>query len=100
MGGIILGSGCPLVLHTGVTHKSEPPIDDAERLRRLHAVCRHDLLTLAGLNGSAVGRQALPLVLGSRVRRFARVMATFNRDIALRGLPKASRILCARYGAR
>jgi 1-acyl-sn-glycerol-3-phosphate acyltransferase len=83
-----------------VTHKSEPRIDDAERLRRLHVVCRDDLSRLAGLNGSAVGRQALQLVLGSRVQRFARAMATFNQDIALRGLPGASRTLCARYGAQ
>ena len=96
---VTLGSRSPLVLHTSVTQKSKPPIDDAERLRRLHAVCRRDLSTLAGVNGSALGRQALQLVLGSQVRRFARAMATFNRDIAVRGLPEASRTLCARYGA-
>jgi 1-acyl-sn-glycerol-3-phosphate acyltransferase len=87
------------MLHTDVTHQHEPVIDDAERLRRLQIVCQRDLSTLAGLHGSAVGRHALQLVLGSRVSKFARAMATFNRDIALRGLPAASCTLCAYYGA-
>ena len=88
------------MLHTGVTQKSKPLIDDAERSRRLLAVCRCDLSRLAGLQDSALGRQALQLVLGSRVRRFARAMATFNRDILRHGLPAASRTLCAHYGAQ
>jgi 1-acyl-sn-glycerol-3-phosphate acyltransferase len=88
------------MLHTSVSQTSEFILDDAERLRRLQAVCRRDLSILAGLDDSGVGRQALQLVLGSRVRRFARAMAAFNRDIARCGLPDASRTLCAYFGAR
>jgi len=89
------------MLHTGVTSENVPiVIDDADRLRLLHRVCQHDLSKLAGLSGSVVGSRALQLLLGSRVRRFARAMATFNTDIAREGVMVASRRLCARYGGQ
>ena len=96
-----LGTVAPGMLHTGVTSEYVPiVIDDAERLRLLRRVCQDDLSKLAGLNGSVVGSRALQLLLGSRVRRFARAMATFNSDIAQQGVKVASRRLCARYGGR
>ena len=89
------------MLHTGVVSEAAPPVydlDGAERLRRLEAVCRRDLSMLTGLDGSAVGRGLLDIVLGSRVRRFARSMATFNEDLDEYGLATAARTLCAHYG--
>jgi 1-acyl-sn-glycerol-3-phosphate acyltransferase len=80
--------------------ESVPIMDDAERLRRLLAVCRRDLTMLTGLDKSAVGRSVLGVLLESRVRRFARAMAAFNRGITSLGLAPAARRLCAYYGGR
>ena len=62
----------------GVTQLRVPIVDDAERFRRPHAVCRGDLAVLAGLDGSASGRQALELGVGSRARRIVPALATLN----------------------
>src|SRR3954447_13391574 len=91
------------MLHTGLFSEAAPPVydlDGAERLRRLEAVCRRDLSMLTGLDGTAIGRGVLDLVLGPRVRGFARAMATFNADLDQYGLATASRTVCARYGGQ
>lgn len=75
------------------------PADDPEYVRSFHEVCRQDLVRLAGLNGPAVGRRLLELVLGSRVHEFAAAMAAFNLDIGERGAALASRATCTRRGA-
>src|SRR5215212_10101779 len=76
----------------------EPP---GERLRRLEAVCLHDMAALAGLAGLAGrpgGRLALRLALGGRVRRFARDVARFDHVVGDRGVAWGARGLVGRYG--
>src|SRR5215208_6221386 len=73
----------------------EPP---GERLRRLEAVCLHDMADLAGLAGRRGGRLALRLALGGRVRRFARDVARFDHVVGDRGIAWGARGLVGRYG--
>jgi 1-acyl-sn-glycerol-3-phosphate acyltransferase len=92
------------VIHTGV-HFEAPAVtpsllDDSERRRQFHDICRRDLATLSGVEKSPVGRWLLNAALGSQLRQFADNMAAFNVDLVNRGLAEASQALCARYGGR
>lgn len=69
-------------------------------MRQFHAICRRDLASLSGIEKSRIGRQLLNLALGSQLRQFADNMATFNVELATRGLAEAAQALCARYGGR
>jgi 1-acyl-sn-glycerol-3-phosphate acyltransferase len=77
-----------------------PTIDDAERVRRLQAICRRDLVVLSGVDRSPLGRRLLQLLLGARLRQFAQNVGAYNADLARRGLADASQALCKRYGGR
>ena len=78
--------------------RSQRCIPQTERLRRLDAVCLRDMAALAGLGDRPLGQRALQLVLGGRVRRFAREVARFDRAIGRDGLPAAAAELARRYG--
>ncbi len=71
---------------------------EAERLRRVEAVCRRDLADLAGLGRQPLGRLGLWIVLGGRVRRFSRNVVWFDRAVGHHGLAAAARALARRYG--
>jgi 1-acyl-sn-glycerol-3-phosphate acyltransferase len=92
------------VLHTGVHFEAPaltpPTVDDSERRRQFHAICRRDLATLSGVEKSPAGRWLLNAALGGQLRRFADNMATFNTELVTRGLAEASTALCARYGGK
>ena len=73
---------------------------EAERLRYLEAVCLRDMAELAGLGDRPLGSLALQLILGGRVRRFARDVARFDRAVGLHGPAVAARTLARRYGTK
>jgi 1-acyl-sn-glycerol-3-phosphate acyltransferase len=73
-------------------------MDEAERLRRLEAVCLRDMAVLAGVERHSAARSALRLLFGGQVRRFARDMGRFSLEIGRLGVATASRQLAARYG--
>ena len=79
-------------------HGSEWDVTEAERLRYLEAVCLRDMAELAGLGNRPLGSLALQLVLGGRVRRFARDVARFDHAVGLHGPAVAARALAQRYG--
>src|SRR5687768_13111452 len=93
-----------IVLHTGVHFEAPaltpPTVDDAERLRQFHAICRRDLAILSGVEKSRVGRWLLNTALGGQLRQFADNMAIFNTELVTRGLAEAATALCARYGGK
>ena len=92
------------MLHTGVHFEASAitpsALDDAERLRQFYGVCQRDLVTLSGAERSRIGRQLLQVMLGGQLRRFADNLATFDVELATRGLAEASQALCARYSGR
>lgn len=73
---------------------------ERERWRRLEAVCLQDMAGLAGQGGSPSGRLLLRLVLGGRVRRFARDMARFDAAVGHVGAADAAGLLARRLRAR
>src|SRR6185436_13027014 len=79
---------------------TSPTVDDSERLREFHAICRRDLAILSGVEKSRVGRWLLNTALGGQLRRFADNMALFNTELVTRGLAEAATALCTRYGGR
>ena len=99
-----LGNRLLIVLHTGVHFETPaatvPILDDSERLREFHAICRRDLAILSGVEKSRLGRWLLNAALGRQLRQFADTMATFNVELVTRGLAEASTTLCARYGGK
>jgi 1-acyl-sn-glycerol-3-phosphate acyltransferase len=93
-----LGKRCPRMLHTGMLSEALPAPDDAEQLRQFKEVCRRDLASLSGLQGSRIGRTLLQTVLSRQLRLFADNMATFNLELVTLGLAEAATALCRRYG--
>ena len=79
---------------------SEPAIDESERLRQYHAVCRRDLVTLAGAQNSWLMRNALQLGMSRQLRQFADNMAAFNSRLVTHGLAEAAVDICARYSGK
>ena len=94
------------MLHTGVHFEAPaftptpPTVDDSERLREFHAICRRDLAILSGVEKSRVGRWLLNTALRGQLRRFADNMARFNTELVTRSLAEAATALCARYGGK
>jgi len=80
--------------------ETPPLLDDAERLRQFHAVCRRDLVSLAGAKNSWWARQFLQIGLSRQVRQFADNMAVFNAQLVSDGLMAASIEICARYSGK
>jgi 1-acyl-sn-glycerol-3-phosphate acyltransferase len=88
------------MLHTGMLSEALPAPDDAEQIRQFKEVCRRDLASLSGLQGSRIGRTLLQTVLSRQLRLFADNMATYNLELVTLGLAEASTSLCQRYGGR
>ncbi|MGE3269809.1 MAG: lysophospholipid acyltransferase family protein [Chloroflexota bacterium] len=80
--------------------ETPPVLDEAERIRQFHAVCRRDLVTLAGVQHSWLGRQALQIGLSRQLRLFADNMAEFNTRLVTHGLADAANDICARYNGK
>lgn len=72
-------------------------LDEAERLRQFHEVCRRDLVQLAGAQGSWFARNALQIGMRGQLRRFADNMAHFNDRLETHGLAHAAVDICDRY---
>lgn len=89
-----------MVLLTNMIAIAEPAIDEAERLRQYHAVCRRDLVTLAGVQNSWLMRNALQIGMSRQLRQFADNMAAFNSRLGTHGLSDAAIDICARYGGK
>lgn len=93
-----------MVLDTGVHFEAPalapPTLDNSERLREFHAICRRDLAILSGVEKSRVGRWLLNAALGGQLRRFADNMAIFNTELVTCGLAAAATALCSRYGGK
>jgi 1-acyl-sn-glycerol-3-phosphate acyltransferase len=77
------------------------PTDAAEevkRLRQIEAVCLRDMAILAGLDRLPGAQRMLDVTFGWGVRRFARDLNHFDRQIGSSGVAEASRWLAGRYG--
>ncbi|MCC7371129.1 MAG: 1-acyl-sn-glycerol-3-phosphate acyltransferase [Chloroflexi bacterium] len=77
--------------------QSATGLDEAERLRQFHEVCRRDLVQLAGVHTSWFARNALQIGMRGQLRRFADSMAHFNERLDSHGLAHAAVDICARY---
>jgi len=85
---------------TNMIAVAAPDIDEIERLRQYHAVCRRDLVTLAGAQNSWLMRNALQIGMSRQLRQFADNMAAFNARLDSHGLSDAAIDICARYSGK
>src|SRR6187549_2827642 len=89
-----------MLLQTTMIAVAEPAIDESELLRQYHAVCRRDLVTLAGAQNSWLMRNALQIGMSRQLRQFADNMAAFNARLESHGLADAAVDICARYSGK
>ena len=89
-----------MLLQTTMIAVAEPAIDESELLRQYHAVCRRDLVTLAGAQNSWLMRNALQIGVSRQLRQFADNMAAFNSCLVTHGLSDAAVDICARYSGK
>jgi 1-acyl-sn-glycerol-3-phosphate acyltransferase len=75
-------------------------MDEAERLRQFHAVCRRDLVQLAGVQHSWLLRNALQLFMARQLRQFSENLADFNQRLDTHGLAHAAVDICLRYNGQ
>lgn len=73
-------------------------VEEVERLRQIEAVCLRDMAILAGLDRLPGAQRMLDVTFGWGVRRFARDLNHFDRQIGSSGVAEASRWLAGRYG--
>jgi 1-acyl-sn-glycerol-3-phosphate acyltransferase len=89
-----------MLLQMVMLAEAAPDIDEAERLRQYHAVCRRDLVTLAGAQNSWLMRNALQVGMSRQLSQFADNMAAFNARLGTHGLSEAAVDICARYSGK